>query len=139
MILRTRVRGITIVLVVLAVLALMTTAALATNGEAENGDPWEGLVVTSGGVTIVWASAQMGLLQILKGIKLGDKPLLGSPGLIWLANVALGVLGMVLAATQAGVPRLGALLQAIIAVFGASSEFEFVKRTTLGNSPPPSE
>ena len=131
-----RFRGITIVLVVLAVLALVTTAALAANGEAENGDPWEGLVVTFGGITIAWASAQMGLLQLLKGIKIGDKPLLGSPGLIWLANAVLGVLGMVLAATQAGTPWPGALVQAIIAVFAASGEFEALKRVgaVSGNS-----
>jgi hypothetical protein len=131
-----RIRGITIVLVVLAVLALAAVAVLAAEN-GETGDPWEGLVVTFGGITIAWASAQMGLLQLLKGIKLGDKPLLGSPGLIWLANAALGVLGMVLAATQAGTPWLGALVQAIIAVFAASGEFEFLKRTTSapGNSP----
>ena len=129
-------KGIVYVLVVLAVLALMTTAALATNGEAENGDPWEGLVVTFGGITIAWATAQMGLLQLLKSIKIGDKPLLGSPGLIWLANAALGVLGMVLAATQAGTPWPGALVQAIIVVFAASGEFEALKRTGAisGNS-----
>ena len=135
MILRTRVRGITIVLVVLAMLALVTTAVLATEA-VENGDPWEGLVVTFGGITIAWASAQMGLLQLLKGIKIGDKPLLGSPGLIWLANAVLGVLGMVLAATQAGTPWPGALVQAIIAVFAASGEFEALKRVgaVSGNS-----
>ena len=135
MILRTRVRGITIVLVVLAVLALVATVALAAE-DVENGDPWEGLVVTFGGVTIAWATAQMGLLQLLKSIKIGDKPLLGSPGLIWLANAALGVLGMVLAATQAGPPWPGALVQAIIAVFAASGEFEALKRTGAisGNS-----
>ena len=135
MILRTRVRGITIVLVVLAVLALVATVALAAEA-VENDDPWEGLVVTFGGVTIVWATAQMGLLQVLKGIKIGDKPLLGNSGMIWLANVALGVLGMVLAATQAGTPWPGALVQAIIAVFAASGEFEALKRTgaVSGNS-----
>ena len=128
-------KGIVYVLVVLAVLALVATVALAAEA-VENGDPWEGLVVTFGGVTIVWATAQMGLLQVLKGIKIGDKPLLGSPGLIWLANAALGVLGMVLAATQAGTPWLGALVQAIIAVFAASGEFEALKRVgaVSGNS-----
>lgn len=130
-----RFRGITIVLVVLTVLALMTTAALAAEA-VENGDPWEGLVVTFGGVTIVWATAQMGLLQVLKGIKIGDKPLLGNSGMIWLANAVLGVLGMVLAATQAGTPWPGALVQAIIAVFAASGEFEALKRVgaVSGNS-----
>lgn len=130
-----RFRGIVLVLVVLAVLALVATVVLAAEA-VENGDPWEGLVVTFGGITIAWASAQMGLLQILKGIKLGDRPLLGSPGLIWLANAALGVLGMVLAATQAGTPWLGALVQAIIAVFAASGEFEALKRVggVSGNS-----
>ena len=117
---------------------VVLTAAVLAAENGETGDPWEGLVVTFGGITIAWASAQMGLLQVLKGIKIGDKPLLGSPGLIWLANAALGVLGMVLAATQAGTPWLGALVQAIIAVFAASGEFEFVKRTTSGNSSQPS-
>ena len=128
-------KNIVIVLVALAVLTLAITSVLAAeNGEA--GDPWEGLVVTFGGITIAWATAQMGLLQLLKSIKIGDKPLLGSPGLIWLANAALGVLGMVLAATQAGTPWPGALVQAIIAVFAASGEFEALKRTgaVSGNS-----
>ena len=135
MISRSRLRTIVIVLVVLAVLALTTAAVLAAEN-GETGDPWEGLVVTFGGITIAWASAQMGLLQVLKGIKIGDKPLLGSPGLIWLANAALGVLGMVLAATQAGTPWLGALVQAIIAVFAASGEFEALKKAGVvsGNS-----
>ena len=132
-----RYRGITLVLVVLAVVAMFAVAALAAEGE---GDPWEGLIVTFGGITIAWATAQMGLLQLLKGIKIGDKPLLGNSGLIWLANAVLGVLGMVLAATQAGTPWLGALVQAIIAVFAASGEFEFLKKTTgaPGNSSEPS-
>jgi len=132
---RPRFRLMTLVLMVLTALAMLSIVVLAAEN-GETGDPWEGLVVTFGGITIAWASAQMGLLQLLKGIKIGDKPLLGSPGLIWLANAALGVLGMVLAATQAGVPWLGALAQAIIAVFAASGEFEFLKRTTSpGNSP----
>ena len=120
-------KGIVYVLVVLAVLALVATVALAAEA-VENGDPWEGVLVTFGGVTLAWSGIQMGLLQVLKGIKVGDKPLLGSPGLIWLANAALGVLGMVLAATQAGTPWLGALVQAIIAVFAASGEFEALKK-----------
>ena len=128
-------KNIVIVLVALAVLTLAITSVLAAEN-GETGDPWEGLVVTFGGITIAWATAQMGLLQLLKSIKIGDKPLLGSPGLIWLANAALGVLGMVLAATQAGTPWPGALVQAIIAVFAASGEFEALKRTgaVSGNS-----
>ena len=128
-------KNIVIVLVALAVLTLAITSVLAAEN-GETGDPWEGLVVTFGGITIAWATAQMGLLQLLKSIKIGDKPLLGSPGLIWLANAALGVLGMVLAATQAGTPWLGALVQAIIAVFAASGEFEALKRVgaVSGNS-----
>ncbi len=130
-----RIRGITIVLVVLAALAMLSIAVLAAEN-GETGDPWEGLVVTFGGITIAWATAQMGILQLLKGIKIGDKPLLGNSGLVWLANAALGVLGMVLAATQAGVPWLSALVQAVIAVFAASGEFEALKRTgaVSGNS-----
>lgn len=140
--------GIVYVLVVLAVLALAlaTTVALAAEN-GETGDPWEELVVTFGGVTLAWSGIQMGLLQVLKGIKVGDKPLLGSPGLIWLANAALGVLGMVLSATQAGTPWLGALVQAIVAVFAASGEFEALKKagvvsgnsqtSSTSSSPPP--
>ena len=128
-------KNIVIVLVALAVLTLAITSVLAAEN-GETGDPWEGLVVTFGGITIAWATAQMGLLQVLKGIKIGDKPLLGNSGMIWLANAALGVLGMVLAATQAGTPWPGALVQAIIAVFAASGEFEALKRTGAisGNS-----
>jgi len=122
------------VLVVMAALAMLSIVVLAQ--EASEGDPWDDLLVTFGGITIAWASAQMGLLQLLKGIKIGDKPLLGNSGLVWLANAMLGVLGMVLAATQAGVPWLSALIQAIIAVFAASGEFEALKRTgaVSGNS-----
>jgi len=128
-----RLRLLTLVLVVLTALAMLSVIVLAAeNGEA---DPWEGIMVTFGGITIAWASAQMGILQVLKSVRIKDKPLLNSSGTIWLTNAALGVLGMVLAATQAGTPWLGALVQAIIAVFAASGEFEFLKKASIVGNP----
>lgn len=106
--------------------ALVAAQAFAADVEP---DPIGDLWVTFGGVTIAWASAQMGLLQVLKAVRIGDKPLLGSPGLVWLANGVLGVVGMTLAATQAGIPTLAAVIQAIIAVFAASGEYEFMAQT----------
>lgn len=97
--------------------------------------PNDELWVTFGAVTIAWASAQMGLLQVLKAIHIGGKPVLSSPGLVWLANGILGVIGMTIAATQAGVPLVAAIIQAIIAVFAASGEYEFFSKTQGAGRP----
>lgn len=140
MISRSRLRGITIVLVVLAVLALVATVALAANGEAENGD--DELWVKIGAITLAWSAVQMGLLQILKGIKIGDKLLLNSEPKIWLASGLLSVVGMTIAAFQAGVPLLAAAFQAILAIFAASGEHNFddmvrqVRELAKNSSPP---
>jgi hypothetical protein len=127
-------KGIVYVLVVLAVLALVATVALAAEGEAD--DPWQGVLVTFGGVTLAWSGVQMALLQLLKSIKVGDEPLLNSSGLIWLVNAMLGVVGLIIAATQGGTPLLVAAIQALIAVFAASGEFEALKKAGVvsGNS-----
>lgn len=122
-----------IFVIALGGVTLAAVQAVAADGEPDpTGDLW----VTFGGITIAWASAQMGLLQILKAIRIGDKPLLNSPGLVWLANGILGVVGMTLAATQAGIPTLAAVIQAIIAVFAASGEYEFLAKTQ-GKAPAP--
>lgn len=128
-------RGIVYVLVVLAVLAVATAVVLAAEG-AETDDPWQGVLVTFGGVTLAWSGVQMALLQLLKSIKIGDEPLLNSPGLIWLVNAMLGVVGLIIAATQGGTPFLAAAVQALIAVFAASGEFEALKKAGVlsGNS-----
>jgi hypothetical protein len=128
-------KGIVYVLVVLAVLALVATVALAAEA-VENGDPWEGVLVTFGGVTLAWSGVQMALLQLLKSIKVGDEPLLNSSGLIWLVNAMLGAVGLIIAATQGGTPLLVAAIQALIAVFAASGEFEALKKAGVvsGNS-----
>lgn len=91
--------------------------------------PWDDVTVTFGVVTIAWASAQMGIIQLLKGITVGNRKLLGTSGAVWLANAALGVLGLTLAATQADVPLLAAFVQALLAVFAASGEHEFFGMT----------
>lgn len=101
--------------------------------------PDDELWVTFGAVTIAWASAQMGLLQVLKAIHIGGKPVLNSPGLVWLANGILGVIGMTIAATQAGVPLVAAIIQAVIAVFAASGEYEFFSKTQSAGRPTGSE
>lgn len=120
-------RGIVYVLVVLAVLAVATAVVLAAEG-AETDDPWQGVLVTFGGVTLAWSGVQMALLQLLKSIKIGDEPLLNSSGLIWLVNAMLGAVGLIIAATQGGTPLLVAAIQALIAVFAASGEFEALKK-----------
>lgn len=119
------------------VIAAVADIALAQESGAESAPtPWENVVVTFGGITLAWASAQMGLLQILKAIRIGDKPLLSNAATIWLANAVLGIIGMVIAATQAGVPVLAALIQAVIAVFTASGEYEFLAKTEAGGGRP---
>src|SRR5690606_5243602 len=102
-------------LVFLIVLMGITFAAAAALAAHDVPGPDDELWVTFGAITIAWASAQMGILQVLKAIHIGGKPVLGSPGLVWLANGILGVIGMTIAATQAGVPLVAAIIQAIIA------------------------
>jgi|GEM_PF-3219713 len=126
-------RGIVYVLVVLAaLLSLATFVVLAAEGEAD--DPWQGVLVTFGGVTLAWSGVQMALLQLLKSIKVGDEPLLNNSGLIWLVNAMLGVVGLIIAATQGGTPLLAAAVQALIAVFAASGEFEALKKAGVVSS-----
>ena len=139
MISRSRFRKIVIVLVVLAVLALATTAALAAeNGETGDDELW----VKIGAITLAWSAVQMSLLQILKGIKIGDELLLNSEPKIWLASGLLSVVGMTIAAFQAGVPLLAAVFQAILAIFAASGEHNFddmvrqVRGLAKNSSPP---
>lgn len=123
---------------VLFALSMFVLPAFAQEAEAEPAPvPWDDVYVIFGGVTIAWASAQMGLLQVLKSIRIGDKLLLGSPGLIWLANAILGVIGMVIAATQAGIPTLAAVIQAVIAVFASSGQYEFMSKTGTGKATAP--
>lgn len=92
--------------------------------------PWDDVVVTFGAVTLGWAAVQMGVINILKGIQIQGKPLLDTAGKIWLANAALGVLGLTLAATQAGTPFLAAVIQAALVIFGSAGIYEspMVKR-----------
>src|SRR5690606_41261587 len=77
-----------------------------------------------------WAGGRMAIVQILKGgLKIAGKPLLDTPGKVWLANATLGVSGVVIAATQSDVPLLAAVIQAVLAVFAASGEHEFLGMT----------
>ena len=124
-----------VLVVFVTLVGVFGAAVWAFAAEGEPGTPWDDVVISFGAVTLAWASAQMGIVQILKAVRIGDKPLLGSAGMVWLANAILGVIGLTIAATQAGVPTVAALIQAIIAVFAASGEYEFLATTGKGSAP----
>lgn len=82
-------------------------------------------VIVFGTVTVGWLSIQRGVIHVLKGFKLGDRPFLRTPSEIWLANGVLAVVGLTIASTLGGQSIWAALLQAALAFFGASGAHEF--------------
>ena len=95
--------------------------------------PWDELQIQIGPAVLVWAPIVTALIQILKNVKVGGTPLLGNEKAIWLANLVLGGLGMFLySILNTNATVLQALVDALMAVVGASGIFEAVK--TAGKS-----
>src|SRR5690606_40546132 len=93
---RKRLEGTTVrSLVVLSasLLLLVSVAALANTGDSM---PWDNLEITIGPVVLVWGVVVSGLIQVLKGIRVGNppRPLLATSQSIWLANIILGGVGV---------------------------------------------
>src|SRR5690606_38025203 len=120
-----------VVLLPLALVVALATRALASDGTM----PWDDLIISFGGTALVWGGVVAGVIQIGKAIQLHGKPLLGSPQAIWLANLALGGPGMFLYAYLDGAGILPSLLQAVLAVLGASGAYEAVA-TVVGKGSP---
>ena len=121
-------------LIFLFVLMGITFAAAEALAADDVPGPDDELWVTFGAVTMRghrprWVSSKCSRRSILEA----SRP--SSPGLVWLANGILGVIGMTIAATQAGVPLVAAIIQAIIAVFAASGEYEFFSKTQGAGRP----
>ena len=107
--------------IVFAGIVLASIQAFAAEGEPA---PWDDVVVTFGTVTLAWGAVQMGLLNIFKGISIKGKPLLDADVKIWLANAAIGMAGLLIAYTQAGMSFGSAAIQALLAVLAASGIYE---------------
>lgn len=118
-----------LVAVTLLVLAMPVLAA------AEVAVPWDQLEIAIGPVVLVWGAVVAGVVQVLKGVKIGDppRPLLGSPQAIWLANLLLGGVGVLVYEVTNGAALLQAVVNGVLAVLSASGLFEAVK-TAAGNS-----
>lgn len=112
-------------------LALLLVAVLATVALAADAVPEEvaallqETVIVFGTVTVGWLSVQRGIIHVLKGVALGERPLLKTASEIWLANGVLAVIGLTIASTLGGQSIWAALLQAALAFFGASGAHEF--------------
>lgn len=104
-----------------AVLVGLATVALAADAL-----PWEGLEINIGGVVLVWAGIQTALVQILKSIKVDGRSFLPTKWSKRLANVALGFVGLILAAASTGTPLGEALWAAIGATLGAVGLWEYL-------------
>lgn len=89
----------------------------------------EDVVLVFGAVTIAWASVQMGLVQILKGISISGSKLLDTEAKIWLVNGVLAALGMTIAGLQEGYSLPVAAIQALLVFFSASGEHNFLDAT----------
>jgi len=129
---------------VMAIMALFVVALVAVPALAADeggGGPWDDVVVTFGAVALAWTSVQMGVIRVLRGVSIGGKPLLATDGAVWLANGIIGVVGLVIAATQSGEPLLASVMQALLAFFAASGQHELLSKTgkspSLPDSPEP--
>lgn len=85
------------------------------------------VVIVFGAVAFGWMGLQRGAIHILKGMTIGDKPLLDNETKIWLANAALAIIGITLATTQTGQSIWASLFQAVFAVFGSVGLHRFNK------------
>lgn len=89
----------------------------------------EGLEITVGPVVLVVAPLVAAIIQVLKHVQWNGNPLLPNETAIWVANALLGGVAFTLYQLSQGESIGAALLNAIIAVFGASGVFEGVKST----------
>lgn len=89
--------------------------------------PWDGLEIAIGPMVLVWGAVVAAVVQLLKHVYFGDKPLLDTPGKIWAANLLLGGVGVFLYEVLSGKDVLAALVAAGAAVLTASGIFEGVK------------
>ena len=92
--------------------------------------PWDELEIAIGPVVLVWGAVVAAVVQLLKHVYLGDKPLLDTPVKIWAANLLLGGVGVFLYEVLSGKDVLAALVAAGAAVLTASGIFEGVKTAT---------
>lgn len=109
-----------------SLLLLVSVAALASTGDSM---PWDNLEITIGPIVLVWGVVVSGLIQVLKGVRVGNppRPLLATPQSIWLANVALGGVGVLVYELVNGAQLLQAILNAITAIVAAVGVFEGAK------------
>src|SRR5690606_40552820 len=87
--------------VLLVALLLLAFPVLAA---AEASMPWDHLEVAIGPVVLVWGAFVAGIIQALKAVQVGSppRPLLDTGQDIWLANVALGGVGVLVYALTQG-------------------------------------
>lgn len=97
--------------------------------------PWDELEIAIGPVVLVWGAVVAAVVQLLKHVYFGGKPLLDTPVKIWAANLLLGGVGVFLYEVLSGKDVLAALVAAGVAVLTASGIFEGVKTAaTAGKS-----
>lgn len=125
-------RGLAYAVLAATIVVVLSVAVLAADGTAP---PWEGIVIEFGGTALVWGGIVAGLIQLGKHIRIGGSALLGTAQAIWLANLILGGLGMFLYSYLNGAGIPAALLQAGLAVLGASGAFEAVATAAGKGSP----
>src|SRR5690606_36818189 len=114
---RVLLRAIVVFAVVLVVMGLPALAAAEPL-------PWDGLEIAIGPVVLVWGTVVAAVVQLPKHVYCGGKPLLGTPGKIWAANLLLGGVGVFLYHALRAKDVLAALVAAGAAVLTASGIFE---------------
>lgn len=131
---RSFIRGLAYAVLAGVFVALVAVGTLASDGST----PWDDLTISFGGTALAWGAVVAAVIQLGKAIRVNGSPLLGTAQTIWLANLVLGGLGMFLYAYMGGATVLSALLQAVLAVLGASGTFEAVATAVgKGNSTGP--
>jgi len=109
-----------------SLLLLVSVAALANTGDSM---PWDNLEITIGPIVLVWGVVVSGLIQVLKGVRVGNPPrsLLSTSQSIWLANIILGGVGVLVYELVNGAQLLQAILNAVTAIVTAVGVFEGAK------------